>query len=60
MRKCNPRLAQFRKRREALLPRIAQWTLLGLSLPEWTLLCFIAMALWGLWLARKRTRLVFA
>lgn len=36
------------------------WTLLGMSIPEWTLLSFIAMALWGLWLARKRTRLVFA
>lgn len=36
------------------------WTFLGMSIPEWTLLCFIAMALWALWLGRKRTRLVFA
>ena len=36
------------------------WTLLGMSIAEWTLLCFIGMALWGLWLGRRRTRLVFA
>jgi hypothetical protein len=34
MRKCNPRLAQFRNRRKALLPQIAQLTQLGLSCRE--------------------------
>ena len=32
------------------------WTFLTLSIAEWTLLCFIGMAGWGLWLARRPRR----
>jgi disulfide bond formation protein DsbB len=28
------------------------WTLLGFSIPEWTLLCFVLLATWALWQAR--------
>ena len=31
-----------------------QWTFLSLSIPEWTLLAFIAFALFGLWLIATR------
>ena len=31
-----------------------QWTFLSLSIPEWTLLLFIAFALFGLWLLATR------
>jgi len=30
------------------------WTLLGLSMPEWSLLCFIVLALWVLYAAFKQ------
>jgi disulfide bond formation protein DsbB len=30
------------------------WTLLGMSMPEWSLLCFIILALWALYAAFKR------
>ncbi len=26
-----------------------QWTFLGLSIPGWTLVCFIGFAIWGVW-----------
>ncbi|MDE3011318.1 MAG: disulfide bond formation protein B [Pseudomonadota bacterium] len=29
------------------------WTFLGFSIPEWTLLCFVIMMIWGLLLARR-------
>jgi disulfide bond formation protein DsbB len=32
------------------------WTFLGLSIAEWSLLCFIALALYSLWLAARRPR----
>ena len=32
-----------------------QWTFLSLSIPEWTLLMFIAFTLFGLWLIATRT-----
>ena len=32
-----------------------QWTFLSLSIPEWTLLVFIAFALFGLWLIATRS-----
>ena len=32
-----------------------QWTFLSLSIPEWTLLAFIAFALFGLWLIAARS-----
>ena len=31
-----------------------QWTLLGLSIPGWTLLCFLALAALGLWQVIRR------
>ena len=31
-----------------------QWTFLSLSIPQWTLLAFIAFAAFGLWLAATR------
>ena len=31
-----------------------QWTFLALSIPEWTLVMFVAFALFGLWLALAR------
>jgi protein dithiol:quinone oxidoreductase len=30
------------------------WTLLGMSMPEWSLLCFIVLAFWALYVAFKR------
>ena len=30
------------------------WRLLGMSMPEWSLLCFIALALWALYAAFKQ------
>ena len=32
------------------------WTFLGLSMPAWSLLCFIALALWIMWAAFPRRR----
>ena len=32
------------------------WTFLGLSIAEWSLACFIALALYALWLAARRPR----
>ena len=32
------------------------WTFLGFSIPEWTLLCFVLMAAWAVWLARSGSR----
>jgi len=32
-----------------------QWTFLALSIPEWTLLMFIAFILFGLWLIATRS-----
>jgi len=29
------------------------WTLLSFSIPEWTLVAFLAFALWAVWLARR-------
>ena len=31
-----------------------QWTFLSLSIPEWTLLVFVAFTLFGLWLIATR------
>lgn len=31
-----------------------QWTLLGISIPGWTLVCFVGLAVLGLWLAIRR------
>jgi protein dithiol:quinone oxidoreductase len=33
------------------------WTFLGLSIAEWSLMCFIALAVYVLWLAARRSRL---
>ena len=32
------------------------WTLLGLSMPEWSLLLFVSLGLWGLWHNGRRGR----
>ena len=32
-----------------------QWTFLSLSIPQWTLLLFIAFAVFGLWLSATRS-----
>ena len=32
-----------------------QWTFLALSIPEWTLLVFVAFTLFGLWLVVTRS-----
>ncbi len=32
------------------------WTLLGLSMPAWSLICFIALAIWGLQAAFRRRK----
>lgn len=29
------------------------WTLLGLSMPAWSLLCLVVLTAWGLWTVRK-------
>lgn len=36
---------------------VVDWTFLGLSIPEWSLACFVALALYAAWLAlRSNTR----
>jgi disulfide bond formation protein DsbB len=32
---------------------VVDWTLLSLSIPEWTLAAFVAFAAWAVWLARR-------
>jgi disulfide bond formation protein DsbB len=32
------------------------WTFLGFSMPEWSLLCFAALLVWALWAALGRVR----
>jgi len=32
---------------------LVDWTLLSFSIPEWTLVAFLAFALWAVWLARR-------
>jgi protein dithiol:quinone oxidoreductase len=32
---------------------VVDWTLLSFSIPEWTLVAFLAFALWAVWLARR-------
>jgi len=34
---------------------VVDWTFLGLSIAEWSLLCFVALCLYGAWLALRRT-----
>ena len=36
---------------------LVDWTFLGLSIPEWSLGCFVALALYALWLALRARRL---
>jgi len=31
------------------------WTFLGLSMPAWSLVCFVALGSWALWAALRRT-----
>lgn len=33
-----------------------KWRFLGLSIPEWSLLCFAALAVYALWLMLRRAR----
>ena len=34
---------------------VVDWTFLGLSIAEWSLACFVGLALYALWLALRRT-----